>query len=188
VESIPKGIDDYVVLPFSDIGLGTQILRPPGQQSIPIFNGVETYTAPRGSRVWGLGGGNYGGPCQPWDTHVLSTAAYGVTFKYTVSGTVRELGSEDPAPDVKLQARCVGNGGTTTTDDKGEYSFLVDEGPCTIEPLPNKGETIVPKRWTFKNVTTGQALAVELNLKGSWFFDKNTFHLNYLGGYKAAAP
>jgi len=146
-EAIPKGVDDYVILPFSDIGLGTQILSPPGQQSIPIFNGADTYRAPPGSRVWGLGGGSNGGPCQAWDTHILGTAAYGVTFKWLLDGHITVHGSGTAAPNIRVDAGCSGSSGsgTTTTDSKGYYQFLVDRNTtCTVTPRLTKGLKSTP--------------------------------------------
>ena len=72
VEPIPKGIDNYVIVVFSNIGAGTQMEYPPGQRSISIYSGNSTYTAPRGSFVYGLGGGSSPAPCaalghaHPW--------------------------------------------------------------------------------------------------------------------------
>jgi len=136
-EAIPKGTDDWVILPFSDIGLGTQILRPPGQRSISIFNGADTYRAPPGSVVYGLGGGSNAGPCQPWDTHILGAEAWGVTFKWLIDGHVTVQGSGTAAPKIRVDAGCSGGsgGGTTTTDSKGYYQFLVDQNTtCTVTP------------------------------------------------------
>ena len=163
-EPIPPGIDDYAVVVYAKVGVGTQwkgsAAGDLGQQSMPIFNGNGTYTAPKGSRVWGLGGGNGAGPCRPEDTaqNWLSAAAWGITYNRLVSGTVTvKLSGGAPAPGITVSANCP-SGGSTTTNEHGMYAFTLKTGPCTIEARVKPGATVTPAKYAlnvthdFKNV------------------------------------
>jgi hypothetical protein len=147
-EAIPKGLDDYVIVVFSNVGAGTQTFRPPGRQSMPIESGLETYTAPAGSVVFGLGGGASGAPCTPEMTkkNWLYAKAWGMSDKYLVSGTVAsETRSGALVDNMPIEARCP-SGSTTATDKSGQYAFLLDRGPCTIAPVLAQGQTSVPAK------------------------------------------
>jgi hypothetical protein len=147
-EAIPKGLDDYVIVVFSNVGAGTQTFRPPGRQSMPIFSGLETYTAPAGSVVFGLAGGASGSPCTPAMTtkNWLYAQAWGMSDKYLVSGTVTsETRSGAPVDNMPVEARCP-SGETRATNKSGQYAFLLDRGPCTIAPVVAQDETSLPSK------------------------------------------
>ena len=95
-DAIPKGVDDYVIVVFSKVGIGTQMFGPPGRRSISILSGLSTYWAPPGSVVYGLGGGAGGGPCGPDATpkNWLYAEAWGITFKWVVDGQITTRGEE----------------------------------------------------------------------------------------------
>ncbi|MGO9974957.1 MAG: carboxypeptidase-like regulatory domain-containing protein [Solirubrobacteraceae bacterium] len=131
VEPIPKGIDNYVIVVFSNIGAGTQMEYPPGQRSISIYSGNSTYTAPRGSVVYGLGGGSSPAPCQPWDTHVLGAEAWGLTNQISISGSATDADGK-PIKDAEVSISGP-TSGTLSTDANGDYSKLVKPGRYTVK-------------------------------------------------------
>jgi hypothetical protein len=146
-DAIPRGTDAWAIAVYSQVGIGTQWFYNPGQRTMSILSGNGTYTAPKGSVVYGLGGGAGGGPCTAASTpkNWLSAAAWGVTFKRLVSGQLTVEGSGEPAAGVRVNANCPG-GGTTTTDTNGDYEFLLDNGSCTIAPRLTAGAVSKPRQ------------------------------------------
>ncbi len=145
---VPRGIDDYEAAVYANVGLGTRWWTKPGQKSIPIFNGLETYHAPSGSVVFGVGGGNGGGDCTANATpkNWLGEAAWGITYKWLVDGHVTVAGSGTRAAKIRMAASCPG-GGTTTTDTNGYYEFLVDKNTtCTVAPRLINGLQSAPRQ------------------------------------------
>ncbi len=64
-----------------------------------------------------------------------------------VSGRVTEASAMGAVgvSGVSVRAACE-SGGETTTDDQGQYSFILGRGSCTIEPVPEKHQTSSPER------------------------------------------
>jgi hypothetical protein len=51
-----------------------------------------------------------------------------------VTGKVTDIGTSAAAKGLRVASDCAGSKSTTTTDDKGDYEFLVGPGACTITP------------------------------------------------------
>jgi hypothetical protein len=108
----------------------------------PQNTGVNVhYDVPRGFGAWFVAAGGGPGPCK---AETGTAQAWAVTYQREVSGQVTVQGSGGmPAPGVTVQASCP-NGGTTTTDQDGDYEFLLDKGLCTIAPRLGPGDTSTP--------------------------------------------
>jgi hypothetical protein len=129
-DAIPQGIDNYVIVVFSEVGAGTQLFYPPGQRKISILSGNATYTAPRGSVVYGVAGGASGAPCPPNVKNWLYAKAWGMSNRPTISGTVTDA-DHKPINDAIVYI----NGPTSVVAKvgaDGTYSELVKPGHYTV--------------------------------------------------------
>jgi hypothetical protein len=110
----------------------------------PQNTGVNVhYEVPAGSGAWFVGAGGGPGPCTP--NIGIAAQGWAVTYKWKVSGQVTYAYTDKPAVGVTVTADCP-SGGTTTTDDNGDYRFLLDKGPCTIVPTPPDGLDVDPDK------------------------------------------
>ncbi len=112
----------------------------------PQNSGVNVnYTVPHGSGAWFVAAGGGPGAC-PNNTGTATAWAW--TARPVVSGRVTVAGSDGnlAATGVIMQALCPG-GGTTKTDDNGDYGFEFHPyTTCTIEPKLDKGQSSSPAK------------------------------------------
>jgi hypothetical protein len=121
--------------PYSEEIWSTTVITPQN-------TGVNVhYDVPRGNGAWFVAAGGGPGPCQP---KIGIAQAWVVTSKHKVSGQVTVAGSGGiAAAQIAMRANCSG-GGTTTTNSKGYYAFLVNSGPCTVAPQLVNGVSPTP--------------------------------------------
>ncbi|HTW08287.1 MAG TPA: carboxypeptidase regulatory-like domain-containing protein [Acidimicrobiales bacterium] len=100
---------------------------------------------PKGEAGWAAGGGGGGGDCAEGTTN-QGPLAWGVSYKWAVGGTITVASNGSPAEGMTVAANCPkGGSGTTTTNPKGYYEFLVSQGLCTITPQPKNGFRATPE-------------------------------------------
>jgi hypothetical protein len=161
---LPKNVVDYAAVWYSTIGLGTRWWSGGATLGPNSVTGLgEKYQVPDGYGAWsGAGGSGASGGCAP-PTGTLGVAGWGVTGKYKISGTLTTVGSGQPAPRIDMQASCPG-GGRTTTDDNGNYAYLVDPNTtCTVAPQLKSGLKSTPTQRVVR-VTRGDVNHVDFKV------------------------
>jgi hypothetical protein len=101
------------------------------------------YPVPKGYAAWSAA---YGDCTALPKTYGVS--AWGISPRWAVSGTITQVNGQ-PAPGIIVEDDCTGGGGTTSTDQQGEYEFLVSPGTCTITPQLINGLKAIPVSRSF---------------------------------------
>jgi hypothetical protein len=131
----------------------------------PQNTGVNVhYDVPPGSGAWFVAAGGGPGQCEK---NTGSAQVWVVTNRWDVGGRVTFAGTDDPVPDVTVQADCPG-GGTTTTSSDGYYKFLLQKGSCTIVPEAPDSETVEPEKQVID--VEGNMYHVDFQVTGILYF------------------
>jgi hypothetical protein len=146
---LPPTIDAYEAVWINQYG--SRWWSSPGTtwpETITGEGGVK-FDVPKGSAAWSVGGGaSAAGDCPP-PPGGLQVMAWGISYKWAVSGTITQSGSGEAAPRINVEGDCTGGGGTTTTNEQGQYEFLVRPGPCTVTPQLINGLKASPQSRSF---------------------------------------
>ncbi len=130
----------------------------------PKNTGVNVhYRVPKGSGAWFVAAGGGPGPCSGQGG---TAYGWGWTARPVISGNVSVIGTNGQlgAPNITMRTEGCAGGGTTTTNENGDYGFeLHPYTTCKVAPVLEAGESATPASRSV-HIGTGDVPGVDFAL------------------------